>query len=182
MIDSKSCEDVIDGLSGLTDAEKKTMKQELPADNGFMCPDVKQLSVQGGVVKDEYRFELEVVRVGTDGPGAVTNQDPEQGLDTAFIISVLTRYFEAENYAENGYQDLISIDSDVVYPLADQTIIMRKQIAKTEIDFFNNRWWSIKDFKFIDAAQKLVNYHVEATSRRNLPRGDRLEYFRMEFN
>lgn len=82
--------------------------------------------MQGGVVKDEYRFELEIIRVGADGPEAVAKQDPEQGLDTAFIISVLTRYFEAENYAENGYQDIISIDNDVVYPLADQTIIMRK--------------------------------------------------------
>ena len=102
------------------------MKEELPADNGFMCPDVKSLSVQGGVIKDEYRFELEITREGTGGPEAVTNQDPEQGLDTAFIISILTRYFEAENYAENVYQDIISVDNDIVYPLADQTIIMRK--------------------------------------------------------
>ena len=44
-IKSKPCNEVIDGISGLTDKEKKLMKDELPSDVGFMCPDAKKLTV-----------------------------------------------------------------------------------------------------------------------------------------
>ena len=48
------------------------MKDELPSDVGFMCPDAKKLTVQGGVVKDDYRFELQIRNKA--GGAAVTNR------------------------------------------------------------------------------------------------------------
>ena len=146
VVKSKSCEEVIDGLSDLTSEEKQIMKDELPAASGFMCPDVKSLTVQGGVIKDEYRFELSITLDGPKNPSGV----PEEAFDTGFVISILTRYFDAENYTEKGYQDFISVDNDVIYPLKDQNIVMRKQIAQSEIDFFNNKWWSAKDFSLME--------------------------------
>ena len=110
------CEEVIDGFSDLTSEEKQIMKDELPADSGFMCPDVKSLTVQGGVIKDEYRFELSIT---LDDLGNSLGDIREEAFDTGFVISILTRYFDAENYAEKGFQDFISVDNDVIYPLTD---------------------------------------------------------------
>lgn len=94
-----------------------------------MCPDTKNISVQGGVVKEEYKFELLIARIGTGGEQE-SYGNVEQELDTAFVISTLTRYFDPENYVKNGYQDLISVDNDIIYPVKEQMIVMRKQIAQ----------------------------------------------------
>ena len=47
---------MIDGLTGMTDKEKEAMKNELPKEIEFLCPDTKSLIVEGGILKDTHSF------------------------------------------------------------------------------------------------------------------------------
>ena len=38
------------------------MKEELPEDSGFLCPDVKEFKIKGGILKDDYKFGLVIER------------------------------------------------------------------------------------------------------------------------
>ena len=39
------------------------MREELPEDKGFLCPDVKEFRVKGGILKDDYKLGLFVERL-----------------------------------------------------------------------------------------------------------------------
>ena len=61
------------------------------------------------------------------------------------------------------------MDSDRTSLLQNTLIFMEKSISKSNIKFFDNKWFSIKDFSLVDFADNFVNYSVEKTSRADIP-------------
>jgi len=59
-IGSKPCWEVIDDMPDITDKEKDLMKNELPIDLQYLCPDIKSLTIEGNVLKMAHSFELNV--------------------------------------------------------------------------------------------------------------------------
>ena len=87
-VDSKPCSEVIDGLD-VSDEEKKVMKEELPEDKGFLCPDIESFTVKGGIISDDYKFGLVISR-NANAPVVQIYQE----LDAEVVTSVLTRNFD----------------------------------------------------------------------------------------
>ena len=108
----------------------------------------------------------------------------EAALDTAIYTSVITRYFDAETYLEQGYQTPISIESDITFPTQDNTVVIEKSISKTEVSFYDNAYFDTSSFTFTDLAKKFTNYKVENQNRRSMPRSATDAYaghFRVDF-
>ena len=66
--------------------------------------------------------------------------DNDVDRDAIILTSMISRYFDAEKYTEKGFQDAITLNSDIIYVKKDKTVVIDKLISESEVTFYNNIW------------------------------------------
>ena len=83
-------------MSDITDEEKQAMKNELPQEYPYLCPDIKSLSVEGVKINfEKLRFGLEIYLNNPSSSSTISNP---QELYTEIWTNVVTRYYDADFY------------------------------------------------------------------------------------
>lgn len=71
------------------------------------------------------------------------------------------RYFNAEFYSENGYQNAISLHDNVAVPKLGETMRIEKFVGKQAISFYDFKMLDTSAFTIFDFATKFTNYLVD---------------------
>ena len=95
------CSTLIDQMEDISDQEKVDMKNEL-AGVDYLCPDVNSIELQGDFVSGTYQFGYVIAPTPTGEAKLVEN-------NTMILTKTLTRYFKAEDYTKNGYQNTVTL-------------------------------------------------------------------------
>ena len=95
------CATLIDQMEDISDQEKVDMKNELAAVD-YLCPDVNSIELQGDFVSGTYQFGYVIAPTPTGEAKLVEN-------NTMILTKTLTRYFKAEDYTKNGYQNTVTL-------------------------------------------------------------------------
>ena len=86
----------------------------------------------------------------------LTDEGFYDNVDLQALIgtTIITRTFDGTKFEEKGYQEVVTLSSDIIYPNRLDFITLEKSISETEIDFFKSRWIDSTPFK----GQSYTNY------------------------
>ena len=86
----------------------------------------------------------------------LTDEGFYDNVDLQALIgtTIITRTFDGTKFEDKGYQEVVTLSSDVIYPNRLDVITLEKTISETEIDFFQSRWIDSTPFK----GQSYTNY------------------------
>ena len=104
-MDSIDCEELIDTFTELADADRQAMKDEIVFPS--LCPNTTSITLEGNSISGFANFELNLVPFNLSSTGVVDN--------SMVISSVISRYFEAEEYVEQGYMTPITMSVTETY-------------------------------------------------------------------
>ena len=82
---------------------------------------------------------------------------------------MISRYFDPEKYANQGFQDAITLNSDITYAKGSKLVVIDKVISEEEVTFYNNIWLNTESIPLIANPTVLKNYKVEGVERREEP-------------
>ena len=106
LLDTVTCEDLINSWTDISEDERDSFLRELFYIGKMLCPNTTSLFVEGGLDGDTY-IDISVYATELAYEEGVVNESMIYQAD-------ITRYFNAEQYQEDGYQPAITLFDDMV--------------------------------------------------------------------
>lgn len=91
--------------------------------------------------------------------------------ETLVYTADIVRYFNAEDYSKNGYQNATILNEDVIFPKLNEVTLVDKSIAESDISFYDIKMLDTSAITILDMAKTFKDYKV-ADSKSNIKKSE----------
>ena len=106
-VEAVYCSDLIKSWTNITEGERDSLLGEILYPEAMLCPNTTDITVKGGANGDVY-FDLNIIGTETAVELGVVDM-------TMIYKADITRYFNAEQYEDDGFQPAITLYQDQLY-------------------------------------------------------------------
>ena len=149
-IDIIDCKELVNTWTDISEGERQSILDELDLtddpDAILKCPNATsfQLSsyAQNALDNKKEKFRLVVKAIDATVIDLTTA--------VSLYSSEISRYFNAEDFAENGYQEHSRINSIQKFFVKGKTVRQVKRVARTEVSYYPFRWLDTSSIMLYD--------------------------------
>ena len=90
-------------------------------------------------------------------------------MDVLIFSSLTTRYFEPEQYNEQGYQTPITMSTSQVSTNKEDVVFLQQRISKSEVSVYDFKLLDTSAISTVDLGTNHYNYAIESENKHSEP-------------
>ena len=139
------------------------MIDELPVPKHLYCPKAENITISGDGITDN--LNSLTLHIEPKNPDTILD---EVVANTQVLTAGVFRYFNPEEYLEEGYQNAITLTEDIYTMSSDHLIDVYRWISTSYVQFYSFTFIDTTGIAFYDYSTQLTDYEPDGETSRNV--------------